>query len=70
VLVEESNEADLRQTLEFYRALRPDVVLMGTTAGHLAWQEVDVRQWLSLLDEAENNPLDLRHHEHLLPGHH
>lgn len=61
VLVEESNENDLRQTLEFYRALRPDVILMGTTLGHQAWQEVDVRQWLALLDEAENNVLDLRH---------
>lgn len=60
VLVPESNEAELKQTLEFYRALRPDVVLMGTTTGHLSWQEVDVREWLALLDEAESTPLDLR----------
>lgn len=60
VLVDESNETELQHTLAFYRALRPDVVLMGTTAGHLAWQEVDVRQWLALLDEAENHVLDLR----------
>ncbi|KGT95973.1 hypothetical protein NG99_00980 [Erwinia typographi] len=60
VLVPESNEADLKKSIEFYRALRPDVVLMGTTAGQLAWQEVTMRQWLSLLDEAENSPLDLR----------
>lgn len=55
----ESNDRQLRQTLEFYRALRPDVVLMSTTVGHLPWQEVGGRQWLALLDEAENNPLDL-----------
>lgn len=60
VLVPESNEADLKKTLEFYRALRPDVVLMGTTTGHLSWQEVTMREWLALLDEAENSPLDLR----------
>lgn len=60
LLVSDSNEADLRKSLEFYRALRPDVVLMTTTSGHKAWQEVDTRQWLSLLDEAENAPLDLR----------
>lgn len=58
--VEDSNEADLRQTLEFYRALRPDVVLMSSASGHLCWQEVDLPQWLALLDEAENSPLDLR----------
>jgi len=69
VLVDESNESELRQTLEFYRALRPDVVLMGTTAGHLAWKEVDVRQWLALLDEAENNVLDLRHSVLPIGGH-
>lgn len=55
----ESNEADLRQSLDFYRALRPDVILMSTTSGHLAWQDVDLPQWLALLDEAENAPLSL-----------
>ncbi|WP_158783011.1 MBL fold metallo-hydrolase [Pantoea sp. BAV 3049] len=60
VLVPESNEADLKQSLEFYRALRPDVILMGTTTAHLSWQEVTMREWLALLDEAESSPLDLR----------
>lgn len=60
VLVPESNEVELKKTLEFYRALRPDVVLMGTTRGHLSWQEVTMREWLALLDEAENSPLDRR----------
>lgn len=61
VRVAESNEADMKNSIEFYRALRPDVVLMGTTTGNqAAWQEVTIRQWLSLLDEAENSSLDLR----------
>lgn len=64
VLVPESNEADLKKSIEFYRALRPDVVLMGTTAGHLSWQEVTMREWLALLDEAESSPLDLRQRLH------
>ncbi|CCG87031.1 MBL fold metallo-hydrolase [Erwinia piriflorinigrans] len=55
----ESNEHDLHQTLNFYRALRPDVILMSSTVGHQGWQEVDLRKWLALLDEAENNPWDL-----------
>lgn len=55
----ESNKRALQQTLNFYRALRPDVVLMSTTVGHQGWQEVEVQQWLALLDEAENNTVDL-----------
>ncbi|CCP02989.1 hypothetical protein BN439_1929 [Erwinia amylovora Ea644] len=55
----ESNTRALRQTLKFYRALRPDVVLMSTTVGRQGWHEVDLRQWLALLDDAENNPIDL-----------
>ena len=35
VLVPDSN-AELQQSLELYRSLRPDVVLMSTTRGHLS----------------------------------
>ncbi|WP_067703332.1 MULTISPECIES: MBL fold metallo-hydrolase [unclassified Erwinia] len=56
----ESNEADLHKSLEFYRALRPDVVLMSVTRGHPGWCEVTVREWLALLDEAEHQPRDCR----------
>ncbi|WHQ74166.1 MBL fold metallo-hydrolase [Pantoea sp. Lij88] len=60
VLVPESNPAELSQTLEFYRSLRPDVVLMSTTRGHLSWKKVTLQSWLAAIDEAEQHPLDLR----------
>ncbi|QDY41685.1 MBL fold metallo-hydrolase [Candidatus Pantoea soli] len=60
VLGPESNPAELQQSLELYRTLRPDVVLMSTTRGHLSWEQVDLQTWLAALDEAEQSPLDLR----------
>ncbi|WP_034914184.1 MBL fold metallo-hydrolase [Erwinia sp. 9145] len=60
VLETDSNEADLANSLEFYRALRPDVILMGTTQDHRGWEEVTIRDWLALLDEAETTPRDRR----------
>lgn len=60
VLVPDSNPAELSQTLEFYRSLRPDVVLMSTTRGHLSWKKVTLQSWLAAIDEAEQHPLDLR----------
>ncbi|OON41464.1 hypothetical protein BTJ39_05770 [Izhakiella australiensis] len=63
MLGEDSNEADLHQSLDFYRALRPDVLLLSTTSGDVPWQEVDLPRWLAILDEAENSPLDLRRGE-------
>lgn len=60
VLVPDSNLSELRQTLEYYRTLRPDVILMSTTRGHLSWQQVTLPEWLAALDEAEQSPLDLR----------
>ena len=60
VLVPDSNPAELSQTLEFYRTLRPDVVLMSTTRGHLSWKKVTLQSWLAAIDEAEQQPLDLR----------
>ena len=60
MLVPDSNPAELSQTLEFYRSLRPDVVLMSTTRGHLSWKKVTLQSWLAAIDEAEQHPLDLR----------
>mgnify|MGYP004724068277 CR=1 FL=1 len=60
VLVPESNPLELQQSLDFYRTLRPDVVLMSTTRGHLSWAKVDLQSWLAAIDEAEQSPLDLR----------
>lgn len=60
VLVPESNPAELLQSLDLYRSLRPDVVLMSTTRGHLAWQKMTLQSWLAAIDEAEQAPLDLR----------
>ena len=60
VLVPESNPLELQQSLELYRTLRPDVVLMSTTRGHLSWAKVDLQSWLAAIDEAEQSPLDLR----------
>ena len=60
VLVPESNPHELRQSLEFYRTLRPDVVLMSTTRGHLSWMRVTLQSWLAAIDEAEQQPLDMR----------
>ncbi len=40
VLVADSNPAELAASLELYRSLRPDVVLMSTTRGHLSWQRL------------------------------
>jgi len=62
VLVPESSPAELRDSLEFYRGLRPDVVLMSTTRGHLSWMQVDLQTWLAAIDEAEQSPLDVRQH--------
>ncbi|RWS36668.1 MBL fold metallo-hydrolase, partial [Erwinia amylovora] len=41
------------------RALGPGVVLMCTTVRRQGWHEVDRRQWLALLDDAESNPIYL-----------
>lgn len=60
VLVPESNPAELLQSLDLYRSLRPDVVLMSTTRGHLSWQKMTLKSWLAAIDEAEQAPLDLR----------
>ncbi len=60
MLVPESNPAELAASLELYRTLRPDVVLMSTTRGHLSWQKVTLSGWLAAIDEAELHPLDLR----------
>lgn len=60
VLVPESNPHELQQSLEFYRTLRPDVVLLSTTRGHLSWVEVTLQSWLAAIDEAEQQPLDMR----------
>ena len=60
MLVPESNPLELQQSLDFYRTLRPDVVLMSTTRGHLSWAKVDLQSWLAAIDEAEQSPLDLR----------
>nr|MBA2814548.1 Metallo-beta-lactamase superfamily protein [Candidatus Pantoea persica] len=57
MLVPESNPHKLRQSLEFYRTLRPDVVLMSTTRGHLSWVRVTLQSWLAAIDEAEQQPL-------------
>ncbi|QKJ86826.1 hypothetical protein PMPD1_1876 [Paramixta manurensis] len=61
---EESNQADLAQTLSHYRTLRPDVVLMSHTWGHLSWQEVTLEQWLAAIDDAEQFTLDERESSH------
>lgn len=60
VLVPDSNPAELKQSLEFYRTLRPDVILMTTTRGHLSWMKVTLQGWLAAIDEGEQQPLDLR----------
>ncbi|MFH8134265.1 MBL fold metallo-hydrolase [Pantoea osteomyelitidis] len=60
VLVPDSNLSELEQSLNFYRTLRPDVILMTTTRGHLSWQTVTLPEWLAAIDEAEQSPLDLR----------
>ncbi|PIJ49223.1 hypothetical protein BL250_16015 [Erwinia sp. OLTSP20] len=60
MLTDDSNTASLQQSLDFYRALRPNVLLLTTTSGEQAWQEVDLPRWLAIIDEAENTPLDLR----------
>jgi len=60
VLKPDSNPAELQQSLELYRTLRPDVVLMSTTRGHLSWVKTDLSGWLAAIDEAEQSPLDLR----------
>ncbi|MFS2223938.1 MBL fold metallo-hydrolase [Pantoea sp. B65] len=60
VTVADSNSGDLQRTLAHYRTLRPDVVLMSTTRGHLSWQEVNGRQWQAAIDQAQYSPLDMR----------
>lgn len=68
VQVPDSNRADLEQSLLRFRKLRPDIILMSTTRGHLSWQEVTLMEWLDAIDEAEQNTIDLRNSPRYVNG--
>ena len=69
VQVPDSNRADLERSLQRFRKLRPDVILMSTTRGHLSWQEVTLMEWLDAIDEAEQSPVVVRESSLYLPRH-